>query len=359
MKVKKVFLSTLLLSAITFTSCTEETNLVPTDETVAASALTTDEIAMALKTDLAIEDIAILANDQFEAKVGRYTSLPVLPALPPTTPYTSLLPANATSTTADAVSGPVTAPVATRTITITFGVTGNCVFRGHALKGQIILAHPYTTVATKTMTVTVNNFSVNGNIINGTATWSRALVGTAPNQRPKVTFTMTNFTYTTAAGVYARNGWITRDMTAGYSTNLDLTDDINTVDNAFVTVSPSNYSLSSCTISTLATPLVYKTSCSLGSTPVTFAGSGTQFFTKGSHSAVIKYGTGDCDNASKLAIDMNLASYFIVPIQFNSALYALVPNTTPPTTPPTYAEMAAKFDAKFDEMAVPFTLVDN
>jgi len=338
----------LALNALTYTSCDNDSDNSNNNSSENA-ILTTDEITTSLKTDIAIEDVAILVNDQFEAKIG-ITSNPATPAAP----YTSMLPANAEVSSVDLTSG--TPAVTTRTITITFGANDKtCVFRGHTLKGQIILVHPFTTSATKTMTVTFNNFTINGNTIEGKGDWKQEMVAT-PTAHSKATLTMTDIKYTTSIGTYLRNGWIVREITNGYSTRLDLTDDVNSVNEAYVTLSPTNYLLSSFTIATLNTPLVYKTSCSLASSPIPFAGSGTHFIIKGTHSAVIKFGTGDCDNSSRLAIDLKLQEHFTAPIQYNSNLYAIVPVTDPPTTPPTNAELIAKFDAKFDAIAVPFTL---
>lgn len=370
MKLKNIFFSTLLLSTLTYTSCTEDSAKVDSSQYTIASTLTTDEVTTSLKTDIYTEDIAILANDQFEAKIGASTLSTV-----PAAPYTSILPANATTTVADALSGTPAAPITTRTITITFGTAAAvCIFRGHTLKGQIILAHPYTTNATKDMTVAFNNFSIDGNTIEATgtsiSTWQRVMLAattTAPilPARPKNTLTLKDVKFTTSNGVYIRSGWNAREMTSGYATRLDLTDDINSVNQSYVTKDPSGYLVNSFTISSYnySFPLVYNTSCSLGANALPFAGAGSLFITKGSHSAVIKYGVGGCDNLARIAIDIKLEDYFTTttanlgnPVQYNSSLYAIVPVTTPPTTPPSDAERLAIFDAKFDSMAVPYTL---
>lgn len=359
MKIKKIFLSTLLLSALTYTSCTNNDSAEYPSEDPTLSALTTDEVTTSLITDIAIEDVAVIANDQFEAKLGSINT--------PTTavlPYTSMLPTCAVSSYFDTTVTPSSgAATTTRTITITFGTdAAPCVFRGHNLKGQIILNHVFTTSATKDVTVTFNSFSVNSNKVEGKATWKRETVPATTTvpvvpAHPKSTLTMIDMAFTTSTGVYLRNGWVAREMISGSSTRTDLTDDVNLADAAYVTKNPAGYLLSSFTIKSLKTPLVYNTSCSLVPTSLPFAGSGTLFITKGAHSAVIKHGTGDCDNVSRLAIDIKLSDYFNGnPVQYNSNLYSLVPVTTPPTTPPTYEELLAKFDAKFDAVAVPYTL---
>lgn len=351
---KKLFLSTILLSALTYTSCTKD-SMGDGDSTqyTAESTLTTDEINTNLNIDNAIDDIAVIANDRFEAYIGASTT-PTPPAT--STTYASILPTCAVSTFIDTAVTSGTTTTTTRTITTTFGTaTAPCVFRGHSLSGQVILNYNYTT---KIMAVTLNNFSVNSNSVEGTATWTRATIAATPTvpAHPKNTFTVTNVKYTTSTGVYLRNGWTTKEMTSGFSTRTNLNDDINLTDVAYVTLSPSSYLLSSFTIKVLNTPLVHKTSCNLAATPITSAGSGTLFITKGSNNAIIKYGTDDCDNSSRLAINLKLNDHFSIPAQYGSSLTYLLPVTTPPTTPPTYEELVAKFDAKFDAIAVPFTL---
>lgn len=358
---KKLFLGTVLLSALTYTGCTNDSTENWNENADSAdlstlSALSTEEIAASLSTDIAMEDVAIIINDQFEAKLGSInTPTTAVPA------YTSILPTTAVSSYIDTAVTSGTTTTTTRTITITFGTdTAPAVFRGRNLKGQIILNQIFTTSTTKNVTVTFNNFSINDSKIEGTGTWQRVLVAATPTVpvHPKNTFTMIEIKHSTSTGIYLRNGWIAREMIAGFSTRTNLNDDVNAVNVAYVTLNQAGYLMSAFTIATLGTPLIYNTACSLGAAPIPFAGSGTLFISKNLHSAVIKYGAGDCDNVVSLAMDINLSDYFTgPPVAYGSNLYVIVPSgTTPPTPAEVTAQVTPKFNAKFDEKAAPFTL---
>ncbi|HEX9152003.1 MAG TPA: hypothetical protein VF842_07960 [Flavobacterium sp.] len=285
---KKFLLFGMILSVLTFTSCTQDSNSSTTETPV-----TSNDVAGNQEMDTAIDDVSLIADNQYEVSEGSATGKI-------TGNYYSLLPSCATVSDLGST-------VSVRVITITFGTTTSaCVFRGHSLKGQIVLTRTIGTTFPKIMTVTYNNFYINENKLEGTSTWKREMVGTGDNLHPKTTFTMTGMKLTLTAGVYTRNGDRVREMTAGFLTRLSPTDDVYSTYGTFTTTHPNGTVFTSLIAST--TPLVHKTACSLMQVPMPFPVSGIVKLSKNSHYATIDYGTGDCDNLAMLSIDGGTAT---------------------------------------------------
>jgi hypothetical protein len=285
---KKILFFGMILSILVFTSCSQDSDSANTQATV-----TSNDIAATQKMDNAIDDVSLIADNQYEVSEGSTTGKSV-------GSYYSILPSCATISDLGST-------VSVRVITITFGTTGSpCVFRGHSLKGQIILTRTVGTTFPKIMTVTYNNFYFNDNKLEGTSTWKREMLGTGDNLHPKTTFTMTGMTLTTTTGVYTRNGDRVREMTAGFSTRLSPTDDVYKTYGTFTTTHPNGTVFTSLIEST--TPLVHKTACSLIPVPMPFPVSGIVKLSKNSHYATIDYGTGDCDDLAMLSIDGGTAT---------------------------------------------------
>lgn len=289
----KILLLGMTLSILAFTSCTNDSN-----SSTSEAMVTTNDVAVTQKMDNAIDDVSLLVDDQYEVSEGSLTGKS-------TGNYYSVLPTCATLSD----SGSTTT---VRKITITFGNpnTPTCSFRGHLLKGQIILTRTIGTTFPKIMTVTYNNFYINDNKLDGTSTWKREMIGTGTALHPKTIFTMTGMTWTTTAGVYTRTGERIREMTAGFATRLSPTDDIYSTYGTFTTTHP-NGSIFTSSIE-IATPLINKTACSLSSTPMPFPVSGKLKLTKNSHYATIDYGNGECDNLAMQSIDGGTATPIVL-----------------------------------------------
>lgn len=257
----------------------------------ASGNITSNDVVANQQMDAAIDDVAIIADDQYEDTEGTPSGRGIQD-------YYTILPA-----CAEAVSV-VTGDV--RVTTVTFGTaTTACLFRGRFLKGQIIFTHTITTSFPKTMTVTYNNFYINGNKLEGSCTWRRDMIGSGISLHPKITFTMNNMTLTTAEGVYTRNGERITEMTAGFSTRTSPTDDVYSTHGSFTTTHP-NGNVFTTTVSS-ETPIVNKKACSLDTVPSPYPVSGILVITKNSHTASIDYGDGDCDNLAMLSIDGGVA----------------------------------------------------
>lgn len=288
----KILLFGMLLCILAFTSCSQDSNSATTETMVTANDVTANQ-----KMDNSIDDVSLIADDQYEVSEGSTTGKSVVE-------YHSILPTCATISDLGSTT-------AVRVLTITFGSeTSACIFRGHSLKGQIILTRTRGTTFPKIMTVTYNNFYINDNKLEGTSTWKREMLGSATTVpstlHPKTTFTMASMTLTTTAGIYTRNGERIREMTAGFLTRLSPTDDIYSTYGTFTTTHPNGSVFTS--LIEAATPLMNKMACSLQQPPMPFPVSGILKLTKNSHVATIDYGTGDCDNLAMQSIDGGVAT---------------------------------------------------
>ncbi|MFV5698580.1 hypothetical protein ACM55H_09450 [Flavobacterium sp. ZT3R17] len=285
---KKILLFGIILSILAVTSCSQDSN-----STTAEATVTSNDVASTQKMDNAIDDISLIADNQYEVSEGSTTGKI-------TENYHSLLPSCA-------IVSDLGSTISVRVLTITFGTeTSACIFRGHSLKGQIILTRTIGTTFPKIMTVTYNNFYINDNKLEGVSTWKREMLGSGTTLHPKTTFTMTGMKLTTSTGIYTRNGDRIREMTAGFSTRLSPTDDVYSTFGTFTTTHPNGAIFTSLIEST--TPLVHKTACSLIPVPMPFPVSGIVKLSKNSHYATIDYGTGDCDNLAMLSIDGGTAT---------------------------------------------------
>ncbi len=280
----KILVLGMTLSILAFTNCTNES------EPAASEAMvTTNDVSATQKMDNAVDDIAVIVDDQYELTEGTSTGRTM-------GNYNSILPSCATVSDLGST-------LTVRKITITFGNpnTPACLFRGHLLKGQIILTRTVGTTFPKIMTVAFNNFYINENKLEGTSTWKREMIGTATELHPKTTFSMNAMTWTTNEGVYKRNGERIREMTAGFATRLSPTDDIFSIYGTFTTTHPNGSVYTS--LVEKGTALIHKTACSLQTTPMPFPVSGKLKISKDTHYAIIEYGNGECDNLAMLAID--------------------------------------------------------
>ena len=287
MKTKFLLLG-MFISILTFSSCSSDSNSTTTD-----AVLTNEEVAVTQKMDNDIDDISVIADNQYELTEGSPTGRT-------SSGYYSLLPECATIS--DLGSTP-----SVRVLTITFGTeTTACKFRGRNLKGKIILTRTIGTAFPKIMTITFNNFHINDNKIDGTTTWKREMVGEGVLLHPKTTLTMTHMTLTTTSGVYTRNGERIRQMTAGFLTRTSPTDDVFSTYGTFTTTY-SNGDVFTSVISA-DTPLIHKTACSLQQMPMPFPVSGILKLSKNSHYVTIDYGTGECDNIAMKSVDGGVAT---------------------------------------------------
>ncbi|MES2544962.1 MAG: hypothetical protein V4548_08760 [Bacteroidota bacterium] len=246
------------------------------------------------KVDSAIDDVSAIADDQYEVNEGTPTGRDGT--------YPTTLPDCAIVTHANASN-----------TTITFGTaTAGCMFRGHLLKGKVILTRTVTTTFPKVMTITYDGFYIDGNKLEGEATWTRSLIDAGtPNMRIKTVFAMHNITLITPNGNYVRNGDRTRIMSHGFTTYGDFSDDEFITYGSFTTVHPNGDEYVSYISQTY--PLLNKVSC--GAALARFPVSGILILQKTSggatHSVKLDYGTGvnasECDDKAMMSIDQGTA----------------------------------------------------
>lgn len=285
---KKILLIGMTFGILVFTSCSKDS-----EPTNSETAVTNNEVIATQKMDNAIDDVSLIADNQYELSEGSTTGKSI-------GNYFSILPSCATISDLGSTNS-------VRVLTITFGTESTpCEFRGHLLKGKIILTRTIGTSFPKIMTIAYTNFYVNDNKLNGMSTWKREMIGSESTLHPKTTFTMTDMTLTTTDGVFIRNGERIREMTAGFLTRLSPTDDIYSTYGTFTTTHPNGTVFTSLIES--ATPLVHKTACSLLQIPMPFPVSGIVKISKNTHYATIDYGTGDCDNLAMLSVDGRMAT---------------------------------------------------
>jgi outer membrane murein-binding lipoprotein Lpp len=243
--------------------------------------ITADEVSVNAKVDAMNNDVANIAEDEFNADNGVSGR--------PANSTNNFLPDCAVITRVPATGLPEAGGNIVKTIN--FGTTG-CVMPGGAvLKGKMIITMPYQPgAASHTATVTFENFYHNLRKVEGTKTLTRTLVGaTATNAgHPKVVMTM-NLTITLADGrVVTRNGTRTREIIVGYGDG-DVTNNVYEVTGNWTTTFPNTTTQTS----EITNPIIVKLAC----TPTNSALSkGIITFTRNSNTATLDYGDGTCDN---------------------------------------------------------------
>lgn len=280
---KRILLFGIALSLMTI-SCSKD-DVTPNEAS--------SDVVANQKMDAAIDDVAAIADDQFEKDQSNASGRGIQD-------YISELPDCAH------ISFGATNTLTHRVIIITFeGTTaGNfCLFRGHRLRGKIILTRDVTATFPKTMSVTYDGFYVDDNKLEGTTTWTRDMVGTGTSLHPKNKLTMINMTLTTSAGAYVRNGHRTREMTAGFSTRDNHQDDEFITYGEFTTVHPNGDEMM--TYISQSTPLLNKVACGdlLARYPVSGILNIEKHSGSVSHTIIIDYGTGNCDKLAMMTID--------------------------------------------------------
>lgn len=287
MKTKKLLLGIAFI-ILTVTSCTNESEEV----------MTSNDTVATQKIDDIVDDIVLIADDQFEVTEGLSVTKTA------TGGYHSILPECAHVSDLGSTE-------TLRHLTITFGTDNTtCTFRGRVLKGQIIIDRTKGNTFPKTLTVTFNNFYSNDKKIEGTISWSREMVGEGVGIHPKTTVTTTNLKYITSEGTYTRNGVKTREMTAGFSTLSSPTDDVYTTYGTFTTTLPNGDVYTS--LIEQSTPLIRKTACSLMTPSIHCPVSGILKVSKNSHYITLDFGNGDCDNLAMKSIDGGTAVQIVL-----------------------------------------------
>jgi len=271
----KILLFATILSITFFIGCNtnEPVNQV-------SAAITTDVAVTNSDIDASIDDVSIIAEDQFDMQKSMTvkTSMGMVSMLPPCATITTVL-------TND-----------TWTRTIDFGTQGCALPNGNIVKGKIIISFTKDfTTPIKTITYTLAGFYHNGKLIEGTKTIIRELKSTEllAAIHPVTTHSIDmKITYPDGK-IYTRIGTRVREMIEGTSiTNWE--DNVFLVWGYNITTFPNGEKYT-CTIKT---PLRINMSCKMP-----FPVSGVIEIMKNDEKATLDYGKGDCDDLATITIN--------------------------------------------------------
>ncbi|TDE54190.1 hypothetical protein [Flavobacterium sp. GT3P67] len=252
------------------------------------ATIETEEITADSNIDIAVDDIANIADDQFSVQKGSVSKS--------TTTIKSILPDCATVTTV------LTDGIWKRTID--FGTQGCALPNGNVLKGKIFItfSNNFTSLEHK-ITYRLDGFYHNGKKINGTETITRSLKSTdlLAAIHPVSTFTI-NLTITFENGkVLSRTGTRVREMIEGFSTLTVWEDNVFLVWGYSITKLP-NGDIYTSTIK--ANPLRFSMGCKLPF-PVKGTITNTKTNSQGLNKAeaILDFGKGGCDNLATITIN--------------------------------------------------------
>ncbi|MCI4441876.1 MAG: hypothetical protein JHC39_00070 [Lentimicrobium sp.] len=272
----KILLFVTLLSITFFIGC--NTN-EPVNQTTAA--ITTDVAVTNSDIDASIDDVSIIAEDQFDMQksLTAKTSMGMVSMLPPCATITTVL-------TND-----------TYTKTIDFGTQGCALPNGNIVKGKIIISFTKDfTTPIKTITYTLVGFYHNGKLIEGTKTIVRELKSTdlLPAIHPVTTHSIDmKITYPDGT-IYTRIGTRVREMIEGMTSITNWEDNVFLVWGYNITTFPNGDKYTS----TIKTPLRINMSCKMP-----FPVSGVIEIMKNDGKATLDYGKGDCDDLATITIN--------------------------------------------------------
>ncbi|MBF4508458.1 hypothetical protein IRZ83_17405 [Flavobacterium sp. JLP] len=276
MKTKFLFIGTLVALSF-FISCNsdEKTN------NGSSAKISNDEIITNSTIDASIDDVTNIAEDQFNAQQNI--------AAKPSGPVKNFLPSCATITTVLTNN--------TWTRTVDFGVEGCTLENGNTVKGKMVISFSNDfSASTQTISYTFDGFYHNGKKLQGSKSLVRTVKTTdlLATAHPVLTAAI-DLTITFDDGkVYSRKGSLVKEMTAGYDTWFNWEDNVFVVTGSGTTTFPNGDTFSA----EITTPLEFKASCKKS-----FAVKGVVSITKNGATAVIDYGTGDCDTLAKITKD--------------------------------------------------------
>ena len=278
MKTNSFFKSIALIAIFSLAGCSRDNGTTTTDTKLTGADVTANN-----KIDKASNDIADIAEDQYLQLPGAYRL---------SNAYTTILPSCATSVAT------VTSTSWTRTVTF-----NNCVFNGNTLTGQIIVSGslPLPNAATMATTgYTINyqfvNFTHNGIVFSGDRNITRKFASSSLlSANHPIHIMDINMTATFPNGdVYTRVGTRTRECVANFGDGNLWNNKYNFYQNITNTRPNGAQHIYSISVNN---PLVVDMSCQYRVT------GGVLTITGPSHSAVLNYGTGACDNSATYSID--------------------------------------------------------
>lgn len=274
----KILLFFSLLSITILVGCSSNES---TDAGASSKTITTDDVVANSEIDASVDDISIIAEDQYSVQQSTTTRT--------STPVKSILPICATITTV------LTTDTYTRTVD--FGTDGCTLPNGNVVKGKIIISFSKNLLTpSKTISYTLVGFYHNGKLIEGNKTITRELKTTdlLATVHPVTTHSVDVKITFPDGKVYSRTGTRVREMVEGFDTIGNWEDNVFLVWGYNITTFPngSKYTF------TITTPLRIAMSCKMP-----FPIKGVIEVVKNDAKATLDYGNGDCDKLATVTID--------------------------------------------------------
>lgn len=273
----KFLLFVSLLSVTLFIGCSSNES---TDAATSSKTITTDEVIANSEIDATVDDVSIIAEDQFSVQQSATSKT--------SGAVKSILPICATITTV------LTADTFTKTID--FGTQGCVLPNGNIVKGKIIISFSKNlTTPIRTISYKLEGFYHNNKLVEGSKTITHEVKTSdlSATLHPVTTHAIDiKITYPDGK-VYTRIGTRVREMVEGFATITDWEDNVFKVWGYHITTFP-NGSKYTCTIQK-SQPLLLKMSCKMP-----FPVSGLVEIVKNGAIATLDYGNGDCDKLATI-----------------------------------------------------------
>jgi hypothetical protein len=276
MKNKFLLFATLLFITF-FIGCDNES----VNESAATTAITADETVINTEIDAAVDDVAIIAEDQFDMQnsLVAKTSAPIRSMLPDCASVTKVL-------TND-----------TWTRTIDFGTQGCTMPNGNVLKGKIIVSFSKNfSTSLRTISYQLEGFYHNDKLVEGskTITHQRKTSDLLAVIHPVSTHSIDVKVTFPDGKIYARTGTRVREMVEGFVTISNWEDNVFKVWGNHTTTFPRGIIY----VNTIKTPLVFKMSCKMP-----FPVSGITEMVKNEIKSTLDFGNGDCDKLATMTVN--------------------------------------------------------
>ncbi len=245
------------------------------DDKPASSDLS--EAKASAQIDIVVEDVSRIVEDQYALQAN---------------PGAGKMSENSTQDLPPCATVSTTVTPTTWTRTITFD---NCELpNGNILDGTIIVSGSRNfETQTHTISYSFVDFHHNDILIEGNRTIVRTIQSTATLAQPHPVATMSiDMTVTFPNGnVYHRVGNRVREMIEGFNTPMIWADNVFSITGSWSTTSPAGTQTS-----TITTPLRVRANCP-------HIVSGVVSIVRNDHTAILNYGTGECDNLATLTVN--------------------------------------------------------
>ncbi|TRX24381.1 hypothetical protein FNW25_11555 [Flavobacterium franklandianum] len=273
----KFLLFVTMLSVAVFIGCNSNESV---DGTTTSAAITADETVINAEIDATVDDVSIIAEDQFDMQKssGAKTSAGMKSMLPLCATITSVL-ANDTWTR-----------------TVDFGTQGCALPNGNSVKGKIIISFSKNfATPIRTISYKLEGFYHNDKLIEGSKTITHELKTSdlLSDIHPVTTHSIDVKVTFPDGKIYSRIGTRVREMVEGFATMTNWEDNVFKVWGYHITAFP-NGSKYTCTTQK-TTPLLIKMSCKMP-----YPVSGVVEIVKNDATATLDFGNGDCDKLATI-----------------------------------------------------------